>query len=189
MKNAHCISCIDRIYHKNLTSIHTLMKKKICFLLLSALVMLTASNAYGQETVESEITINGVPLAKKVKKVQLSNNTDYRNFSMPTEKVVLIFENSEGKEEMEEYYPTTVKQLFGDAVSIHDLTIYDAGEQEGILGLGGIEPGTAIQVYDMTGKLRLNSSAGDHTSIDLSGLPRGMYVVRCGKVAIKLMKK
>lgn len=165
------------------------MKKRFYFLLFSAFALLTVSTAYGQETIESEITINGVPLTKKVKSVQLTDEVDIVNFSLPSEKVVIVFENSDGKEEVEEYYPTTVKQLFGDAVSVKGLRIYDGGEQEGTMSLGGIEPGTTIQVYDTSGKIRRTTVAGEHTAIDLSGLPSGMYVARCGKVAIKIMKK
>ena len=166
-----------------------IMKKGFYYLLFSAFALLTASTTYGQETIDSEITINGVPLTKKVKSVRLIDETDIVNFSLPSEKVVIVFENSDGKEETEEYYPTIVKQLFGDAVSVRGLRIYDGGEQDGTMSLGGIEPGTKIQVYDTSGKIRRTTVAGEHTTIDLNGLPNGMYVARCGKVAIKIMKR
>lgn len=60
----------------------------------------------------------------------------------------------------------------------------------GQLRIGGLEDGTAVQVFDMTGKAVASAYAAEgQVSIDVTALGRGAYVARAGKQAIKFIKK
>lgn len=60
----------------------------------------------------------------------------------------------------------------------------------GQLRIGGLEEGTAVQVFDLTGKTVASGNAAEgQVSIDITALGRGAYVARAGKQAIKFIKK
>ena len=165
------------------------MNSKLTKLLLTVLTLLTAATVYGQKTTPTGIIVNGEVLTKKMKSLQLYKSDNYSNFGFPVETVAITFEDSDGKEVVEKYYPSTIEVWFGDPTSIRDLYLYDAGEQQGEMTLEGLEPGSTIRVYDASGCLRHTTKADGRTSIDLSSLPKGIYIVRSGKVAIKVMNK
>lgn len=46
-----------------------------------------------------------------------------------------------------------------------------------------------IAIYDMMGRLMLRTSANDNAYIDISSLPRGIYILRSGNATARLVKK
>ena len=46
-----------------------------------------------------------------------------------------------------------------------------------------------IAIYDMMGRLMLRTSANDNAYIDISSLPRGIYILRSGNTTARLVKK
>ena len=57
------------------------------------------------------------------------------------------------------------------------------------LRVNGVENGTVLLVYDMTGKVVAQHNATENTVINLSGLNKGVYVVAAGERKIKFVKE
>ncbi len=57
------------------------------------------------------------------------------------------------------------------------------------LRVNGVENGTVLLVYDMTGKLVAQQTATENTVINVSGLNKGVYVVAAGERKIKFVKE
>ena len=57
------------------------------------------------------------------------------------------------------------------------------------LRVNGVENGTMIMVYDMTGKLVAQQKATENTVINVSGLTKGVYVLSAGERKIKFVKE
>ena len=61
---------------------------------------------------------------------------------------------------------------------------------DGRLTLTGCPAGTAVEVSDGGGRtVRTAVSDGRTTTVDVSGLPSGVYVLRVGTVTVKFMKR
>ena len=153
--------------------------KRLYMLLLCVPLLALSARAETQDVV---VTING--------KVLTYVSSRY-NFGVETETVNLVFIDAEGKRTVEEYHPTTVQLWFNaDPNGIEGIRLYNAGNQDGKLSLGGIKPGTPVRVYDTAGRMRLATTAGkEHALIGLESLPHGIYIIRAGDTAIKFTKK
>ena len=57
------------------------------------------------------------------------------------------------------------------------------------LHVNGVENGTMLLVYDMTGKIVAQQTATENTVINVSGLNKGVYVVAAGERKIKFVKE
>ena len=57
------------------------------------------------------------------------------------------------------------------------------------LRVNGVENGTMVMVYDMTGKLVAQQTATENTVISVSGLTKGVYVISAGERKIKFVKE
>ena len=57
------------------------------------------------------------------------------------------------------------------------------------LHVNGVENGTMVMVYDMTGKLVAQQTATENTVINVSGLNKGVYVISAGERKIKFVKE
>ena len=55
--------------------------------------------------------------------------------------------------------------------------------------LSGIEPGTEVNIYDMTGRRVMNFKASEGTTIDISHLASGTYMVATPTGNTKFVKK
>jgi hypothetical protein len=68
--------------------------------------------------------------------------------------------------------------------------MFDAGNIQGKLNLGGLPTGTPVTIFDSNGRQRLSTktSEGD-TPIDTNMLPNGIYIVKAGKTVFKFIKK
>lgn len=75
--------------------------------------------------------------------------------------------------------------------AISDVNVFEFnGIVGGNLQVGGLESGTPVQVFSITGKVCATGVAQDgQASIDVSSLGRGLYIVRAGNQAIKFVKK
>ena len=61
---------------------------------------------------------------------------------------------------------------------------------DGRLEIEGITAGTAIFIYDTTGKILLRTVAvEDITILDISSLKKGIYFIKTGKQIIKFIKR
>lgn len=81
-----------------------------------------------------------------------------------------------------------------DASGIKDVK-YDsdgvyAKEVDGSLIISGCHAGNKAEVYSANGQIMKSQTIiGDGCDIDVSTLPKGVYVLRIGKTAIKFLKK
>lgn len=82
--------------------------------------------------------------------------------------------------------PTAIKSL--PAVGAPDKVIIST--EGASLNISGIKAGTAIAVYDANGRLAAQTKAtGDTVSLDATSLKAGLYIVRAGNKAAKILKK
>ena len=65
-----------------------------------------------------------------------------------------------------------------------------AKEVEGSLIISGCHAGNKAEVFSANGQVvRSKTFGGDNCDIDVSTLPKGVYVLRIGNTAIKFLKK
>ena len=105
--------------------------------------------------------------------------------------IYLEYETESGTYQRTYYYPAAFNLIFGKGGDgIENLSFYDAGERDGKLRLEGLPEGTPVQVFDTAGRLHLSTTAGEwRTRLSLNRLPKGVYMIRAGKAAIKFTKK
>lgn len=81
--------------------------------------------------------------------------------------------------------PTGIKSLPAAAA---DKVIIAAQGSE--FSVSGIKAGTLVAVFDTNGRLAAQVKAGSDTvSLDATGLKKGIYIVRAGNKAVKIIKK
>ena len=88
--------------------------------------------------------------------------------------------------------PLQAKLFFGDAATddIGKPKIFDGGNLQDKLRLGGLLEGTPVMVYNTAGHQCLSTRiSSKETPIDTSKLPSGIYIVKAGKTVIKFIKK
>lgn len=74
------------------------------------------------------------------------------------------------------------------AASATKLCVYPNPAKE-VINVAGVENGTLIKVYDMTGKLVVQQTATENTQINVSGLNKGVYVIAAGEHKVKFAKQ
>lgn len=133
------------------------------------------------DTVSQTITVNGMEVTgKSVTTIDFEGDEATLTYSdgsaetAPIEEINILFS----------YGPNTPTAMEEVRVFTFD------GIVGGRLSIGGLEEGTAVQVFDLTGKTVASAHAAEgQVSIDVTVLGRGVYVARAGKQAIKFIKK
>lgn len=75
----------------------------------------------------------------------------------------------------------------GDNANLDKVTIAANGA---LLNVSGVKAGTIVAVYDINGRMAAQVKAtADTVSLDATSLKSGMYIVRAGNKATKLIKK
>ena len=127
---------------------------------------------------QQEIIINGQPLEKTV--VQLTFSGD---------NVILLFDdNSTQSTDMGDL---SIRFIDDGTTDIRQLQTFRMKQPvDGRLEIEGITAGTAIFIYDTTGKILLRTVAvEDITILDISSLKKGIYFIKTGKQIIKFIKR
>ena len=127
---------------------------------------------------QQEIIINGQPLEKTV--VQLTFSGD---------NVILLFDdNSTQSTDMDDL---SIRFIDDGTTDIRQLQTFRMKQLvDGRLEIEGITAGTAIFIYDTTGKILLRTVAvEDITILDISSLKKGIYFIKTGKQIIKFIKR
>ena len=87
-----------------------------------------------------------------------------------------------------EFYPneeTSIQSTMKEGTFFHI-----KGHVRDVLYLEGITPGAEIGVYSANGEQKyLGKSNGENTSVDVSRLSRGVYILRVGRQAVKFIKE
>lgn len=80
--------------------------------------------------------------------------------------------------------PSGVKAIEYDSNGVY------AKEVEGSLIITGCKAGNQAEIFSADGQvMRCQSFCGDSCNIDVSTLPKGVYVLRIGNTAVKFFKK
>lgn len=149
-------------------------------LILSAYLLGVMCVSAFADTVTQTVTVNGVEVTgKAVTQITFSGDNAVLTFS----------DNTTQKEDIgliSIAFDYTV-----DTSGIGSVSMFNfSGMVDGRLQLGGLEAGTAISLYNVTGKKLASATAADGSvSIDVSGLSRGVYIVKAGTKVVKFMKK
>lgn len=70
-----------------------------------------------------------------------------------------------------------------------DIAVWPA-VTSGYLNVSGLHNGDTIRVYDLNGVLCVSATANDGlTTVDLSPIPAGAYIVATGRNSVKIIKK
>jgi len=69
------------------------------------------------------------------------------------------------------------------------LALYPNPAHDGAATLTGAAPGVMVQVLDALGRVAATATVGADGTVALSGLPRGLYVVRSGSGGVRLVVK
>ncbi len=74
------------------------------------------------------------------------------------------------------------------AATATEMSVYPNPAKD-VINLSGVENGTIIRIYDMTGKVVMQLTATENTQINVSGLNKGVYVVAAGASKVKFVKE
>ena len=142
------------------------------------ILLLCLSTTLWVHAQQQEIIINGQPLEKTV--VQLTFSGD---------NVILFFDdNSTQSTDMGDL---SIRFIDDGTTDIRQLQTFRMKQLvDGRLEIEGITAGTAIFIYDTTGKILLRTVAvEDITILDISSLKKGIYFIKTGKQIIKFIKR
>ncbi len=146
------------------------MMKKLLFL-FSAVMLMFVSPAKAETT--QTLIINGVVVSKVVTKITFKGDLAILTFSDATEvsedmgNVVLSFSDS----------PTAI-----NGISAFQLQ----NPVGGTIDIQGLADGTLVQIFDATGK---QVAATYDTTINVSSLMPGMYILKAGNQVVKFVKQ
>ncbi|MBR5028132.1 MAG: T9SS type A sorting domain-containing protein, partial [Bacteroidales bacterium] len=93
--------------------------------------------------------------------------------------------------------PVEISAMFAEQTAVQqgiataqaaELSVYPNPAKDE-LHVNGVEANTIIRIYDMTGKVVMQQTATDNTTINISELNRGVYVVSAGASKIKFVKE
>ncbi len=121
------------------------------------------------------LTINGQKVEKVVSLLTFSGD-----------KVVLHFDGSE------ESYPMDEVQIdFTSATGVDNISTFKFnGIVDGQLNIAGLEAGTTVAIYDISGKkLAQTKSQGEATQIRVENLNSGAYILKAGNQIVKFVKR
>jgi len=87
-----------------------------------------------------------------------------------------------------EFYPNEVSSI--QNTMKEGPFFYIKGHVRDVLRLEGVTPGAEIGIYSANGAQKyLGKSNGKDTSVDVSRLGRGVYILRVGRQAVKFIKE
>ena len=90
-----------------------------------------------------------------------------------------------------EFYPNEVSSVSSIQNTMKEGPFfYIKGHVRDVLHLEGVTPGAEIGIYSANGAQKyLGKSNGKDTSVDVSRLGRGVYILRVGRQAVKFIKE
>lgn len=166
------------------------MKQKLPITLAFALSFFCNLGMHAQ-TPDYVITVNGSILEQRITDIWLYSPYG-NNYYVYQNNIRLVVEENDSTHSYIDLHPLQVEMFFGNDVidGIEKPKIFDAGNIQGKLNLGGVPAGTPVSIFDSNGRQRLSTktSEGD-TPIDTSMLPSGIYIAKAGKTVFKFIKK
>ena len=151
------------------------MKKRLFTSLLFLICLSAPSWAQTQQTV----TINGQAVDKTV--VQITFDKD---------QVVLHF--SDGLTQTADMDNVSIAFTASDTESISTLqgnAFIFCGVVNGQLSIGNVQPGTKLTIFNANGqRMMAAQSTGESTTLNVSQLPVGTYILKVGSQIVKFQK-
>ena len=145
------------------------MFKKL-FFLFSAIGLLSMMPLQAAE--KPTLTINGEQVQKVVTRITFDGDQAVLHFA----------DQSDQKADMTQVFFT-----FASASAIQNVKTYLLRNVvDGRIQLDGLQPGTEVFVYDGNGKQVLRSKA---TTLDVSHLKGGVYMLKAGQQIVKFVKR
>lgn len=147
------------------------MKKKIIAVSLALMSLCTVANADVVQT----LTINGQKVEKVVSQLTFSGDN-----------VVLHFGDTQ-----ESYALDDVTIDFSGTSGIGQVSTFRLGGiVDGTLDIRGLAAGTPVAVYDLSGKKLCSTRAqAEVTTLGVSQLNSGVYILRAGNNIVKFVKR
>lgn len=140
--------------------------------------LLCAMNLCAWADATQTITVNGTTVTGKT----------VASISFEGDNAVVVYsDNSKDTSPIEQ-----VKISFAySTTGIKNVSVFNFnGIVDGQLRLNGLKAGASVTVFDTAGKVQTRAIAAEgETVVDVSGLQRGVYMVRAGEQVVKFMKK
>ena len=151
----------------------------------------TVLHAQQTQTPPAVVTVNGVAQELKLVAIGL-NSTSQRDALGYNRPRAWVTYDVDGKQETLYIHPSTCRILFGNAIDgVRGLRFFDvqtvAGNQ---LRLSGLAEKQTVRVYDTQGHLHATlQAANGSASVNMSSLPRGLYLIKAGQQVFKFTNR
>lgn len=144
--------------------------KKLLFLFSAVMLMLAAP---AKAATTQTLIINGEVVEKVVTKITFEGDLAVLTFA----------DNSVTKEDM----GNVILRFSSTPTSIKDISAFQLNNVvDGSLNINGLAEGTLVQIFDASGKQVV---ATYDTTINVSSLKPGMYILKAGNQIVKFAKK
>lgn len=144
--------------------------KKLLFLFSAVMLMLAAP---AKAATTQTLIINGEVVEKVVTKITFEGDLAVLTFA----------DNSVTKEDM----GNVILRFSSTPTSIKDISAFQLNNVvDGSLNINGLAEGTLVQIFDASGKQVI---ATYDTTINVSSLKPGMYILKAGNQIVKFAKK
>lgn len=147
------------------------MRKRV---IMAAFFVLSMCGMAHADVVQT-LTVNGQKVEKVVSQITFSGDN-----------VVLHFDGTE------ETYPMDDVQIdFTSGAGIGNISIFKLNTfVDGQLNIAGLEAGTQVAVYDVSGKKLAHAQAeGESTLVNVDNLNSGVYILKAGNQIVKFVKR
>lgn len=147
------------------------MRKRV---IMAAFFVLSMCGMAHADVVQT-LTVNGQKVEKVVSQITFSGDN-----------VVLHFDGTE------ETYPMDDVQIdFTSGAGIGNISTFKLNTfVDGQLNIAGLEAGTQVAVYDVSGKKLAHAQAeGESTLVNVDNLNSGVYILKAGNQIVKFVKR
>lgn len=124
------------------------------------------------------VTVNGTTLTGKVVKTITFSGSD----------ATLVFSDNSS----ETYDMGLVTIAFDYTTGINTIETFNVdGTIDGEMNVSGVDAGSAVMVFDLSGKqvVATRASKDGNANVDATGLKSGVYIMKAGNKSIKFIKK
>lgn len=153
------------------------MNRRILLFLLAVLPMLAGSKVFADDY--QHISVNGIEVTKHVNVITFENDllamlhySDQTVDTVLTEQLNIMLDVAE---------PNAIERVnILGGVSI----------QGNSLSVKGLVAGKPLAIYDMKGSLvERSTTSGKESNVDISSLPKGVYILKSGSTVVKFERR
>ena len=146
--------------------------------LLGAFLLLPLQYAAADDY--QHISVNGTELTKHVDKITFSQDD-----------IIAILSYNDQTTDSVLTAGLKIALSYSDPSGIDNVSIYGGVSINGnTLSIKGLKASAPVYIYDVGGKLQIRTKAGDtETTVDITSLRPGTYILRCGNKVIKFERR